>query len=303
MSEKWKHDALAADLAEHLRGPERLVWTDMQLGPSGSPRPDVYSIPKSYSRFTPIAYECKISVADFRADVTKGKWQSYLQFASAVVFAVPVGLIGKADVPAGCGLMVRGDEGWRTVKGPTLRPTDNLPLAAWQKLLMDGIGRLAERRHRDRLEPRDVWAVENVTESHAIDRVRRRVGDDVASYLQDRERARRDLEYAQTRSREAQQAADQEYQKLLRAARERAEQDAQVSDGARAELCAALGLPATATQWAIRNAARMAVARLDRDAEVQRLRNELETIRRALNSGLAPMPAIATEDGHVSHQA
>lgn len=43
------HDELAADLAAKLRTDRRMVWTDIQLGPSGSPRPDVYAIFKSFS--------------------------------------------------------------------------------------------------------------------------------------------------------------------------------------------------------------------------------------------------------------
>ena len=123
---KWGHDQLANDLAEHLaKQTDRIIWTDMQLGPSGSPRPDVYSIPKSYSGYKPIAYECKVSVSDFRSDITKGKWQSYLKYSSGVIFAVPKGLITKDDLPKGCGLIVRSENGWRMVKGPTLTPIAN----------------------------------------------------------------------------------------------------------------------------------------------------------------------------------
>jgi len=81
----WGHDALAEDLAQHLRSDKRMVWTDMQLGPSGSARPDVFTLDKVYSRPAPTAYECKISRADLRADTTSGKWQKYLQFAGAVI--------------------------------------------------------------------------------------------------------------------------------------------------------------------------------------------------------------------------
>ncbi|WP_207460253.1 hypothetical protein [Azospirillum sp. SYSU D00513] len=172
---EWKHDDLANDLAAHVGGTNRLTFTDMQLGPSGSVRPDVYTIPTTYSRFCPLAYECKISVADFRADVTAGKWQSYLPFASAVIFAVPVGLIGKQDLPHGCGLMTRGPNGWRMVKSPTLRPVENLPLAAWQKLLFDGVGR-AERFRQ--AEPR------KASRWHARDVVARRIGQDVADLFE-----------------------------------------------------------------------------------------------------------------------
>lgn len=146
----WKHDDLARDLAMHVLSTKRLVWCDMQLGPSGSPRPDVYALDKSFAHPRAITYECKVSVADFRADVTAGKWQSYLRFSSGVYFAAPAGLLRKEDVPTGCGLIVRGDEGWRTLRAPTLQPfrmTQNVCL----KLLIDGREnevRPAEKRER-----------------------------------------------------------------------------------------------------------------------------------------------------------
>lgn len=133
----WQHDALAHDLAMHVLSTKRLVWCDMPLGPSGSVRPDVYALDKSFAHPRAITYECKVSVADFRADVTAGKWQSYLPFSSGVYFAAPAGLLKKEDVPTGCGLIVRGDDGWRTLRAPTLQPfrmTQDVCL----KLLIDG---------------------------------------------------------------------------------------------------------------------------------------------------------------------
>lgn len=137
----WRHDDLAADLAAHLRAPARMVWCDMQLGPQGSPRPDVYAIDRSFVKWSPTAYEVKISVADFRSDVTSGKWMSYRRYAGAVVFAVPAGLVSPVDLPQGCGLMVRGEAGWRTARKPTREIVESLPTAAWLKLLMDGVDR------------------------------------------------------------------------------------------------------------------------------------------------------------------
>ncbi|AHE56023.1 hypothetical protein [Sphingomonas sanxanigenens] len=149
----WKHDALAEDLAQHLRSDQRMVWTDMQIGPAGSPRPDVYTLEKSYSKPMPTAYECKISRSDLRSDTTSGKWQKYLSFAGAVVFAVPDGLCTAADIPVGCGLIVRKAQTWRHVRKAT-RSAVALPMDAAMKLLIDGVGRctgprLPQMRHAD----------------------------------------------------------------------------------------------------------------------------------------------------------
>jgi hypothetical protein len=176
----WKHDALASDLAAHLAlTRDRVVFENMQLGPAGSPRPDVYSIPKVYSRFTPLAYEVKVSVADFRADLTAGKWQSYRAYAGAVIFAVPAGLITRNDIPEGCGLMVRNDDAWKTVKAPALKVVENLPLAAWQKLFFDGIERMEKAR---KCEPRASHPY------HIRDKTAAMLGKNVAWALEHREK-------------------------------------------------------------------------------------------------------------------
>lgn len=136
------HDELASSLAAHLRGGNRITWEDVQLGPSGSPRPDVYTMERTYTKLAFEAFECKISVADFRADVTAGKWQSYLRYANSVTFAVPVGLIDKSQVPATAGLIIRGEAGkWKYVKRPVRHVLTELPWQAWIKLLMDGVDR------------------------------------------------------------------------------------------------------------------------------------------------------------------
>lgn len=147
-----KHDELAADLAAHLRGSSsRITWEDMQLGPSGSPRPDVYTMEPTYTRLSFEAFECKVSVSDFRADVTAGKWQSYLKYANSVTFAVPHGLIPKEAVPAQCGLIVRGPSGaWRYQKKPTRSVLTEIPWQAWVKLLLDGTHRASQSLKRDR---------------------------------------------------------------------------------------------------------------------------------------------------------
>lgn len=177
----WTHDGLADDLAAHLRGnTDRMVWTDMQLGPSGSSRPDVYALPKTYSRFQPIAYECKVSMSDFRSDVTKGKYTDYLAFASGVVFACPAGLLKKEDIPNGAGLMVRGPDGWRSLKKPALVKCESLPRDAWMKLLIDG-----SRRDLERQELQKDRAWRSLNEYNALAKIRVEFGEVVAAAIQD----------------------------------------------------------------------------------------------------------------------
>lgn len=177
----WTHDGLAEDLAAHLRSnTDRMVWTDMQLGAVHSSRPDVYALPKSYSRFQPIAYECKVSMSDFRSDVTKGKYTDYLAFASGVVFACPAGLLKKEDVPHGAGLMVRGHDGWRSLKKPALIKCDTLPRDAWMKLLIDGARRDIQRQE---LQKDRAWR--SLNEYQTLQKIRAEFGAVVAAAISD----------------------------------------------------------------------------------------------------------------------
>lgn len=182
-----KHNDLMIRLADYLGSISgRMMWTDMQLGPSGSPRPDVYAMDKSFMHPKPVAYEVKVSLSDFRSDVTKGKWQSYLEFAGAVIFVVPKGLITKNDVPNGCGLMTYNPETdtFASVKKPTLHPV-TLPQRVMLKLLIDGVDRVHEVNRRTLLNEYSIEA-----------RVRKSLGDEVAAAVFDIRKAeqRRDAE-------------------------------------------------------------------------------------------------------------
>lgn len=132
------HDELQEDLACHLRaGTDRMVWCNTQLGPVGSPRPDVFTINKSFSKFRTDAYEIKVSVSDLRSDVTSGKWQSYRKFSNAVWFAYPRGMVPLDLIPKECGIILRSDAGWRAARKPVAQVLDTMPRDAWLKLLMD----------------------------------------------------------------------------------------------------------------------------------------------------------------------
>lgn len=279
---KWGHDQLQEDLASHLRGSrDRVIWTNMQLGPSGSPRPDVYTIPKSYSRFTPIAYEIKISTADFRRDVTSGKWQSYLKFAAGVIFAVPAGLVKKEDVPPGCGLIVRHDEVWRTIKGPTLRALETLPHAAWMKLMIDGLDRQA---HDPQPRSASPWRTEAA--------VRKKYGEKVGQALSDLGNAEHWLQIEVAKARQTTEQLQVAERERISYARQAVEREIHEMRQAKREFCAMLSLPEDASHYLIQRAAGEVVNRLSADGEVQRLQRALDSAQRALTDGLKPLPSL-----------
>lgn len=200
----WTHDGLAEDLAAHLSADSsRMIWLNMQLGPMHSPRPDVFVINKSYAKPNPVSYECKVSVSDFRSDVTKGKWRDYLAFSEGVIFAVPAGLIAKEDVPAGCGLIVRHGSSWRIAKRPTLS-TVSMSRDVMMKLLIDGVER-ARKPYRQKA----------FIEYLAVKKIRGLLGDEVADYLRDASSCRASLDLAQARAKSIVEAAEQNAEKII----------------------------------------------------------------------------------------
>lgn len=279
-AKKWGHDELASDLANYLRETRGvLAWEDMQLGPAGSARPDVYTIPKSYSKFRPMVYECKVSVSDFRADITKGKWHNYLKYACGVVFAVPSGLITKNDLPDGCGLIVRSDASWRMSKGPTMQALENMPRDAWLKLMMDGTRREGDR---GRIEGRNIW--------HASQALIKRFGEDAGELIRETSGDLERLRKLQASVRD--QAA--ELEQFRREARKKAQAEVQreiadLSD-AQKDLAEELGLPRNASPKELQMAIWKARRRFTEDAEMNRLKRAFRMAKNALEDGLESLP-------------
>lgn len=229
---QWTHDTLATDLAAYLRGPDRMVWTDIQLGSAGSPRPDVYTILKSFIKPCPSAFEVKVSRSDFLADVTAGKWTKYLQYAYSVTFACEVGLLFKDDVPQQCGLIVRHENAWRYAKRPLINPVE-IPRSAWMKLLIDGV-----HREGPLVRARSF----NIDNGFA-----KRYGSEAARWVSDAASIKERVGYAEERSKLTLERAQKEANEI----RERARRDG----GERwNNLLAALGLPADAEDWTVRQA-------------------------------------------------
>lgn len=286
---KWGHNALAHDLAEHLRqNTARIVWEDMQLGPSGTARPDVYALPCSFSKFCPVVYEVKVSVSDFRADVTAGKFTKYFAYASAVVFAVPEGMLKKTDIPEGCGLMVRKEGGWYTVKGPTMRPIDTLPRDAWVKLVIDGIRRETERT---RLSMRTAPVYVHET------RLARRHGEEIARLVSQAYSAKNRLESAIEQQEKRRAEVFQQTEQEARWHRQSMEQQAESLNRAQSELAEVLGLPADATVNQLTRAINEASYRLAHDSEIQRLRGIFMNMEKMLAKANTKLPGESATEG------
>ncbi|PHR83120.1 MmcB family DNA repair protein [Henriciella sp.] len=276
MSENWKHDDLARDLADHLSAPNRMIWTDMQMGPSGNPRPDVYTMQKSFANPRPVSYEIKISRSDFLSDVTSAKWQSYLKFSGGVIFAVPKGLITKNDVPQECGLIVRSDAGWKTLKRE--RPGTGRPdFTAMMKMLIDGVDRVREKREAS---PRrhDLWTI---SES-----VRKDCGEDVARILRDVRGLKDHVEYQRTEAAKMRDEAACVLRDAKLEAREKAEQAKQAVlreiEGLRVEAALALGLPRDSDWRQLRYKRRNIIHLLSEQGIVQDLEQEIRNLRSIL---------------------
>jgi len=260
----WGHDALAEDLARHLRCAKTMVWQNVQLGPSGSPRPDVYTIDRSFAHPHPRAYEAKVSRADFLADVTTGKWRTYLKFADSVVFAVPAGLVAPAEVPPLAGLIVRGDAGWRTLRR-AVPGVVSIPEDALLKLLIDGIEREG-CRHRTRAYA-DAMA--------GVDRFCQKFGKDAAAWVarrQEAEDAVRNAEYQAERILDdAKRAAERDRKEVERVAPEQWR-----------KLCDVFGLETNASTWTVRDAVHKATATAAGWAQPPALTELRQSLARAL---------------------
>jgi vacuolar-type H+-ATPase subunit H len=282
----WTHDALASDLARHLQADGlRYTWTNIALGGPSAPRPDVYTLkPFAFEDPETVSYEVKVSTADFRRDIVAGKWQAYLDFSQSVTFACPQGLLSPSDIPAQCGLIVRGAKAWRHLRRPVPHPMRAFPIKSALKLIAAQPYRVVHDRPSE-----DVPGVSSATRHHRVAprrdddamyeramraSVRRRLGDAVAHAL----------------------AAPDEAERLLAEARAKAEtiinfakhQAERVPD----EILSVqlLGLESDAEFWAISAAWREARSRTVAEGEARILATALLNLRSTINKTLAGLP-------------
>ena len=105
-----------------------LVYSEMPLGSvvkdRGTQRADVLTMTKSYKPLVRI-YEVKRTRADFLSDVRRGKYLGYMSHCHQLFWAVPRGLITKAEIPDDTGLTVWNEmTGWHVVKAPRRHDMD-----------------------------------------------------------------------------------------------------------------------------------------------------------------------------------
>lgn len=278
---KWGHDELLYDLADHLSRPERMMWCDMPMERAGSIRPDILTINKSFTKPSPLIYEIKVTMSDFRADVTAGKWQGYLKYSCGVVFCVPKGLITKADLPNGCGLMVRSDNGWRTAKAPTLERMPEMPRDFWLKALMSGIEQEYGASRAKYARDFSRYRAE-----------REHFSEDVQLCLQDLSNARRRIERLDADA----LVKKETYSKQLEQAKERAMEGLENREAAVSqtisELNEYLGIEIQQTGYRFaRSRVQDLIDSLDRDKEVERLKRIIERLQDLMTDAMkSPLP-------------
>lgn len=276
MTKEWGHDELASDLAAHLRaGGGQLTWENMAVGPSGTPRPDVYTMAQwGYHNPCLLSYECKVSIADFRGDVTSGKWQKYLKFSQGVTFAAPHGMITAKDLPdSKCGLILRSDRGWRHVRKPTLSAL-TVGQEVWVKLLstapntrMPNYGD-AQDSSRRWYEDRAIREVEE----RARAAIGKRYGQAVAVYLRAPDEAKRIVD-----------AAKEQSQRMLKQASDDAELVTAAATDAWHELALALGLKSETSHYKMVDAVRERAKLLSEQPAIRHLTKTMEKMRNLLD--------------------
>ncbi|MBK8742698.1 MAG: hypothetical protein IPM02_25855 [Betaproteobacteria bacterium] len=264
------HDELAHSLAGHLYAPDRMVWEDLQLGPAGSPRPDVYTLEKSFVSPHPTAYECKVSRSDFLSDVTSGKWTSYRAYACRVIFAAEVGLWGGRRDRRECGLILLHLSGtWRAAKRAVVNPVE-VPYHALLKLLIDGVERCGPKSRAKAFDGNNGF--------------NKRFGAQAARWVADAASVKESVQRAEERRAIILQRADKDAAAICERARK---------DGGElwAKLLDVLGLPPDADTWTVRGAVNnlrsAAEGTVCRDM-VARINGDLQRCARALDKLLNP---------------
>lgn len=116
-------DLAMAKGTQYVEVPLGSVWF-RQKGNNGG-NADVVTIKPSYSHFNLDIYEVKVQRSDFLQDIKSGKYKKYLPYCNRLYFAVLKGIAKKEEIPEDIGLIVRGENGWTTVKAAKNKKVDH----------------------------------------------------------------------------------------------------------------------------------------------------------------------------------
>ena len=122
---KFTHRELCFDLAEAKGtrfievplGSKYLSWGEVSQA-------DVITVNPSYNKLNLDIYEVKVSRADFLGEIKKKKYENSLPHCNRFYFALLAGIAKPEEIPEGLGLIVRGENGWSTVKRAKKREID-----------------------------------------------------------------------------------------------------------------------------------------------------------------------------------
>ncbi len=116
------HRELCFSLAEakgtnFIEVPLGSVWLSKQ----GLGIADVISFDYSYVKFCVNIFECKVTRADFIQDLKSKKYEKYLAYSNRFYYACLAGIASANEIPDNVGLMIKGENGWRTIKAAKKR--------------------------------------------------------------------------------------------------------------------------------------------------------------------------------------
>lgn len=122
-------DLAAAKATPYIEVPLEGVWFNRDYG-----KADVLTIKKSYTRFNLDIYECKTSKSDFNNEIKTGKYKKYFKYCHRLYFACLAGLATREEIPDNVGLIVRGKNGWKTIK-PAVSVGADIPVETLMSIL------------------------------------------------------------------------------------------------------------------------------------------------------------------------
>jgi hypothetical protein len=205
------HRTLVESLAGHFETRQRplLVFTEVTLeGAYGSHgRLDVVTltIGRNYTHFPLCGYEVKATRSDLLHDLAERKWERYLGPLHRLHFAFPVGLASLDEIPAPCGVLTLGANGWRHARaGRDLDGHGTGPRTdTWLRLLLRMQNELRAERQRETRGDR-LRRLARIQEDHKL------AGELSGRFLKaprELDRDRSNLEWHQRQARESKAAA------------------------------------------------------------------------------------------------